>query len=452
MAVMREMREICIVSSAKDYAEMEYFKEFFKWIGCSFFVSVYQDRPENADLNKVLENTGAKFDMILYIGDDSRDWLRRYSQCGKLHIHVLQKSIWEEYTYRRQPTEIKKLRLREDLLADVWESICEKLSSMPQVTQKIMSKLIKVYAKYDLLHALIDNRYSLYIRQGETKLSKIESGKRKSWEKAAAELEKFSEKYRNGPAAEGMEYLTYALCYCRRKVNEYCNLCREERTYPTWKLLDQIDEIYRYDDGFYAAENLKAKVSLLDEEKRSFTISYFRNCTLACEVGLSNSYHYYRLGKRYELSHMEEKAAKAFRISYDKNPLNFRAQFKLAADSYRKKKWEKAKQDLSGVLKTLQLNAGDEQSFLERLNLLPPLELEYASKCCILLGKIEEKDDSHRAELYYKKVETIRNCVGTNTYLKTMFPEKKVYEPVRAGVEARLTKKTIEEKVKSLAI
>ncbi|MCD7882749.1 MAG: hypothetical protein LUI87_03435 [Lachnospiraceae bacterium] len=451
---MRGLREACVVCASKDYAEAVYFKEFLKWTGFSFFIFIFNEHDDK--LNEVIAKDTGTFDFVIYIGDQDGTWERRFSQQSDVHVHVPVEELWVPQNGKKKPV------LRDDLLVNAWKEIFQEFSPrLSSDSRKVFNKLIQIYCKYNVLHRLASGIYSMrmLVDKEAEKIKKAEGSLEKTdryggWKSIIKCLEDFREGLIEKQKYDGMEYLAYALCFCKRKVNEYCNLLKIERTYGTGKVLEQLESVYDYVDDFYMVENLKAKISSLDRSYKSFSISYLLNCTKTCDVNLCNSFHYYRIGKQMEIIQREEEAAKAYRISYMMNPLNFRALFKLAADQFRRKEWSKSAEYLKGILNILQLNTDDDSRFEKQVLFLPPLELEYVSKCYALLGRIDEYLGNREEDMVfcYRRVEQVKQCVRKNKYLSAMYSEVPDWNAFCECVEERLTKNAIKNKLEKLNV
>lgn len=442
---LQGLEEVCIISASKDYAQGLYFKEFMKWIGLSYFHYTFNE--VNEKLNRQFEEKNNQFDFIVYINDQDAVWKRRFGQLAKKNISIQMESLWI------YDSESKRAQINKKYLLELWTQLFEESDqSKPEfaLVKNILEILSNIYCKYDLMRKLLNNKNSLFMSTSEMNTSPVYVKEMENhleqWKVVINNLQTL----RMGNLLSynsGMEYVEYATGYCYRKVNELCDLMGKRRFYETSYILKGAETVYAYIDRFYMIESLKAKIASMDSEYKELAIPYIRNCTIACKVDACSSFHFYRLGKQHELNDRREQADKIYRISYQKNPLNFRALFKLAVDRINKKDFTGAKQYLSGIMSILQLIPDDH--YYEHLYQLPCLELEYVCKCYILLGNIElyEYDSPVSAKFFYDKALEVHNSIEKNAFLVEMYPDIEERKFVKLYLEKRLSREAIQTKL-----
>lgn len=443
---MQNLEEICIVYSAENYAEAIYFKEFMKWVGISHFTYVYNEVDE--ELNKDLMQHNNQFDVVFGINSKSKKWEEYLDSLSKIRVDVTEGEIWNGN------------KLAGVCLEQAFQTVWEKIGPNNLKIREVFDELISIYCEQDILRKLMNNTYSLYMILDE-QINRNDYIKRKkqlnteympqyqAWLKTIKDLENLLKRYEEERAYWGREYVLYALGYSKRKVNELCELLKMKLFIDTPELLREISIIYQYDEKFYRAEGLKSKVTEIGVEYEELSIPYIKKCTLLCRTDACSSFYYYRLGKLHEKTGRVGLSIHAYQTSYNKNCLNFRSLFKLAVERINQKDEKKAEEYLKKLLNVLQLTENLNE---EKLRLLPPMELEYASKCFILLGNLaDEKIGNKMAPLYYEKVVEIEKSVEENIFLKKMYPNEKEYENVKLHLKTHLTKTAIKEKLRRIS-
>lgn len=409
---MRELEEACIIHSVEDYAQALYFNEFWKWVGISYFECVYNEC--NADLNHTLLEGKNQFSFIVYIGEKADSWIKMFGHLSNVNIKIESEELWDA-----------EGKLKTSIMDRVWGQLFARIAPGNEKLPGVFQKLTALYCEYDVLRKLLNNKYSLFMYAKTADYKGIKKNEYRvmldTWKLLIAELKKLSAETGKGENC-GKEYIGYADGYCKRKVNELCNLLGNKRRYETKAILKSIDSLYDYDEKFYMIESLKAHVVSIDPNYRLWMITYLINCVNTCGTDASNSFHYYRLGKKYELIDRREKAEKEFAASYRNNRLNFRALFKLAVYKMLDEDSETAQKYLLDVLTILQLYDGN-RFCLDHLKKLPPLELQYASKCFVLLGDLTVEKESGTAEKYYKMTSDVVAAAEGNDFMKKMYPE-----------------------------
>ena len=450
---MKGLEEACIIHSADHYAQAQYFREFLKWTGISYFEYVYQEKDEQLNDSILDQEKQNHFDFILYIAEEKKTvkWKEKFQNLSNVHLPIELEGIWQR----------EGELLKEEILKKYWEKLLKKVSPDNSVLKNLFNVLIKQYCKEDLLRILLNNRYDFWTDIDETDNEEKRKEKyvlmHEAWERVICNLEEHVVSTRNEMMKDGEEYNQYALFYCKRKVNELCTLLKIKLHYDTGELLEQIDNMYARGCKFYMMENLKSQIADIDSAYRVRTISYIKNCARACKVDACNSFHYYRLGKKYERIERSLEATRIYAISWQKNELNFRSLFKLAVDYFVHDNLKKASELLFKILKILQVYESNELD-LEQIKKLPFLELEYASKCFVLLGRIaEELNRKEASHFYYEKVLDIaKSKPEENIFVQEMYPESKGNKEdkedkemrcVAQYLENRLRKETIEKRL-----
>lgn len=434
---MDKINEICIVYSIDNYTEELYLKEFMKWIGISYFAYCYHE--EFDELNTLLDKKNNKFDVIVYLNDKDARWRRRYQHLAKANIDVQLSDIWAG------SNGMKTLQLEREVLKKMWEEILGLLDPENSFNN-IIGELIDVFCEKNVLWRILRNEYpSAMLKNYRCRKEDVKSYI-EEWNQIIEHLQSLKRTNRELYCNRGMENLDYAIKYSMRKKCEVKELINECESSEIEDIINSVNDIYAYNNKFYMGECLKGKIAMANMGQRIYAPFYFMNCVKACEVDACASVHYYRLGKAYELVGHKRTAYQIFKKSYELNQLNFRALFKVAVDAIYNENYVLAKRCLFQVLRILHLDRESDQYKLNMLK-LPMLELEYACKCYILLGMIEEDNYGNymNAEFYYEEANRIRLSVTKNRYINKMYPHD--CEQIKRYLEERLSKGLIEKKL-----
>lgn len=439
---MHNLKEIAIVHVRKDGVLATYFREFLKWIGFSYFDFTYNEKEEG--LNNILEQDENKFDILLVFDEVPEEWRKRNNQNALIQIPIKREAIWES----------NSLKLKQEPLVNLWQQIYNNLNLNVKI-QETINKLITVYCKYNLLHKLYSDKFNVCTADCDKELRKMHKNKIHaqyfSWIDAAEELQQYKESLFDKEET-GKEYLDYAILFCCRKMNEIEELIKGRKIYDTSTLINLANEIYKSDATFYMVESLKSKITRNDNLYKLHTMSFNKNCVEQCTIKACNSFNYYRVGKYCEINGCEEQAVQEYKKSYELNPLNFRALFKLAVDRIKKKDIENARLSLKKVLLLLQIgeNAEEEENFDNIIIQLKPLELEYAVKCFFLLGQLEADDYNNQVAgaKYFQKVIRVHVLMEKISFIEMMYPQQDEKEFMYCCLENRLKIGSIERKLR----
>ena len=83
---MKGFEEIAVIHGIDNYDETMFLEGFLKWIGVSFFDYVYNDLYD--EFNQYLENSGEKFDAVIYINDENDKYISRFGCLSKANIKL----------------------------------------------------------------------------------------------------------------------------------------------------------------------------------------------------------------------------------------------------------------------------------------------------------------------------------------------------------------------------
>ena len=450
---MQELEEIAIIHSIDDYQAALSFKEFLKLNGFSYFTYAYNEVHD--ELNDLLKRSNNHFDLILYINDVSGKFQERFGHLSNYNINVEidQKKLWK----RSITNENKKRQILDSaVLKDIWKKILTAVYAGKDVdisgSLELINHMIDVYCEYDLLRKLLNNTESWFRQinadEGFEVYQKGLLGLKEEWKKALDRLECSPHIDAVNGKIVGEEHLDYAVLYCKRKINEICNMLNQSIEYDSWTLLQEADKMHtKYENDFYMAENIIAQTAIKSSEYKSLSILAIRNCTQKCQVPACNSFHFYRMGKLYEKANKNIQAEQSDEDAYRLNPLNFRALYKIAMNSRNEKYSEAARKEFRNILRILHVPLGDTRAMEKTVKKLPALELEYICKCYVLLADIElhvEKPDYGYYNYCLNMMEIAVKNIRENQFICEMYGDHPDYVE---HLEKRLSMNAIRKKV-----
>ena len=450
---MQGLEEIAIIHSIDDYQAALSLKEFLKLNGFSYFTYAYNEIYD--ELNDLLKESNNHFDLIVYSNDVSGKFQEKFGHLTNynINVNIAQETLWKIIRTNQNK---KRQILDSVVLKNIWSQILTTVYADRNVdineSMKLIGHIIDVYCEYDLLRKLLNNTESWFTQirteQGAEAYQNSLLDLKKEWKEALNILEHPPQTVALREKIVGEEHFDYAVLYCKRKINEICNLLNQSIEYDSWTLLTEADKMHtKYEDDFYMAENIIAQTAIKSSEYKSLSILAIRNCTQKCHVPACNSFHFYRMGKLYEKANKNVQAEQSYEDAYRLNPLNFRALYKIAVDSLNGKYSEAARRELENILKILHVSLQKNLNSQRIIEKLPALELEYICKCLILLFEIESQKENCNYEYCdycIKQVEYIEGMIKKNKFICSMYSDYPDYEKY---LEKRLSIKSIRKKV-----
>ncbi len=362
---MEGFRNICFIHTDEDSYQACYFKQFFKWIGFSYFSYVPGSMGVKCDILKKPENRG--FDIVVSINQAAEQADREIAGlfAGQFISFVLPQGADKN-------TNINLLI----------EKVQEKVPKSAE--NGVISELLKIYKKNDMAEILYEYTNVLIKQADETLYTAVYE----KYDKILKELDILGDKI---DAAKGMmEYFLYAKYSCQRKMNELYDLKSWIFKYDPAQMIGQMDEIYRYDPGFYRVEYLKAKTAELDLMERVRAKQFFYNCIQKSTIEVCKSYLHYQLGKWQDAGRQIYEAEKSYECAYKCNPADIKAVFKMAV-------YAKKIRDKQTEIKYLQLLINRWEERCHKRHRVPLMDLEYAYKAYMLM------DDASRTSIVDNK-------------------------------------------------
>ena len=237
---MRGLEEIAIIHSADDYPVGLFLKENLKLNGFSYFMYAYNELDDKK--NDILAKSDNQFDLILYVNDQNDKWQNRFGHLSNHNINVQMSNgqIWEKFG-----------ELDSSKLEKVWINILNEVFTDTLEIQEsidIMKEISDIYCKYDLFRKLLNNTESWFKQVRDEKNEKDYRDnlikQSEIWKNALKDLEKYSNKIGLERIVQGQEHLDYAMLYCKRKINDICDLLGKKFEYNSWKLILDADDMH----------------------------------------------------------------------------------------------------------------------------------------------------------------------------------------------------------------
>ena len=373
---MQHFRTVCILSKNEDSFDAHYLREFFKWIGLSYFNYYYDGTEENYIL-KIPENNNFDIFVLLNYEDNSI-------------ADSIKNTIKDCYIYTINTKYYKK---NVEMLLYIFSKCYSDIFQRDdwEFDNSVLKKMIDIYEQNHMVGILYQYTFTLLCKNGNVDMYNSYMNVLESLENLYSEL---------ALDTPGIENCYYAILYSKAKINR---LCEGLMRFPKYDVEDNVkkaDKLYEYDKDFFKAEHLKAKFLIQYDEYKPFARKHIEQCIEKCPVKTCKSYYYYYLGKYLEENNKKILAVKNYQCSYKKNNKNIKAIFKLAQERY-------VADDYGGACKMLEeiisiLKMGEET--LNGMDDISLMHLEYIFKCYMMLGSMAI--ESSRKE-FYKRAEII---------------------------------------------
>lgn len=404
---MKGFGEIAVIHSIDNYDEARFLEGFLKWIGVAFFDYTYNDVHD--EFNQYLENSGEKFDVVIYINDENDKYISRFGCLSKANIKlnftlsdnsdidkelcrniwkIIVDSVYSSNTYQEQGADIEIRPISVNVRKDNAFAKNDKDSCV-----QIFEKLAEIYAENNLFKEIGDGKIYL-MNECEMKQDgqmAIEA-RIKLWETVLDELDKVS----INKDYVCFDNFYYAKIYCKKEI--HILRCVTEKWVYTNEMRRKFQEI-ELDIENLPKDGVKySNMSLglifdiyaMNPELYNGGVDYQSRLIKKCKTSACKSEALHKLNRFYKNTDRGDRAEQLLEEAVKLNPLNFKAGFSLAMSYMNCKAYLKAKEWILSVLYILQLEDDNQEAFWDNLKKLPKTELEYVWKCYGNLKIIEK--------------------------------------------------------------
>lgn len=416
---MKGFGEIAVIHSIDNYDEARFLEGFLKWIGVAFFDYTYNDVHD--EFNQYLENSGEKFDVVIYINDENDKYISRFGCLSKANIKlnftlsdnldidkelcrniwkIIVDSVYSSNTYQEQGADIEIRPISVNVRKDNAFAKNDKDSCV-----QIFEKLAEIYVENNLFKEIGDGKIYL-MNECEMKQDgqmAIEA-RIKLWETVLDELDKVS----INKDYVCFDNFYYAKIYCKKEI--HILRCVTEKWIYTNEMRRKFQEI-ELDIENLPKDGVKySNMSLglifdiyaMNPELYNGGINYQSRLIKKCKTNACKSEALHKLNRFYKNTDRGGRTEHLLEEVVKLNPLNFKAGFSLAMSYMNCRAYLKAKEWILNVLYVLQLEGDSQEELLDNLEKLPKTELEYVWRCYGSLKIIEKNTyNDESAKNYY---------------------------------------------------
>ena len=416
---MKGFGEIAVIHSIDNYDEARFLEGFLKWIGVAFFDYTYNDVHD--EFNQYLENSGEKFDVVIYINDENDKYISRFGCLSKANIKlnftlsdnsdidkelcrniwkIIVDSVYSSNTYQEQGADIEIRPISVNVRKDNAFAKNDKDSCV-----QIFEKLAEIYVENNLFKEIGDGKIYL-MNECEMKQDgqmAIEA-RIKLWETVLDELDKVS----INKDYVCFDNFYYAKIYCKKEI--HILRCVTEKWVYTNEMRRKFQEI-ELDIENLPKDGVKySNMSLglifdiyaMNPELYNGGINYQSRLIKKCKTNACKSEALHKLNRFYKNTDRGGRTEHLLEEVVKLNPLNFKAGFSLAMSYMNCRAYLKAKEWILNVLYVLQLDGDSQEELLDNLEKLPKTELEYVWRCYGSLKIIEKNTyNDESAKNYY---------------------------------------------------
>lgn len=416
---MKGFGEIAVIHSIDNYDEARFLEGFLKWIGVAFFDYTYNDVHD--EFNQYLENSGEKFDVVIYINDENDKYISRFGCLSKANIKlnftlsdnldidkelcrniwkIIVDSVYSSNTYQEQGADIEIRPISVNVRKDNTFAKNDKDSCV-----QIFEKLAEIYVENNLFKEIGDGKIYL-MNECEMKQDgqmAIEA-RIKLWETVLDELDKVS----INKDYVCFDNFYYAKIYCKKEI--HILRCVTEKWVYTNEMRRKFQEI-ELDIENLPKDGVKySNMSLglifdiyaMNPELYNGGINYQSRLIKKCKTNACKSEALHKLNRFYKNTDRGGRTEHLLEEVVKLNPLNFKAGFSLAMSYMNCRACLKAKEWILNVLYVLQLEGDSQEELLDNLEKLPKTELEYVWRCYGSLKIIEKNTyNDESAKNYY---------------------------------------------------
>lgn len=416
---MKGFGKIAVIHSIDNYDEARFLEGFLKWIGVAFFDYTYNDVHD--EFNQYLENSGEKFDVVIYINDENDKYISRFGCLSKANIKlnftlsdnsdidkelcrniwkIIVDSVYSSNTYQEQGADIEIRPISVNVRKDNAFAKNDKDSCV-----QIFEKLAEIYVENNLFKEIGDGKIYL-MNECEMKQDgqmAIEA-RIKLWETVLDELDKVS----INKDYVCFDNFYYAKIYCKKEI--HILRCVTEKWVYTNEMRRKFQEI-ELDIENLPKDGVKySNMSLglifdiyaMNPELYNGGINYQSRLIKKCKTNACKSEALHKLNRFYKNTDRGGRTEHLLEEVVKLNPLNFKAGFSLAMSYMNCRSYLKAKEWILNVLYVLQLEGDSQEELLDNLEKLPKTELEYVWRCYGSLKIIEKNTyNDESAKNYY---------------------------------------------------
>lgn len=390
---MKGFGEIAVIHSIDNYDEARFLEGFLKWIGVAFFDYTYNDVHD--EFNQYLENSGEKFDVVIYINDENDKYISRFGCLSKANIKlnftlsdnsdidkelcrniwkIIVDSVYSSNTYQEQGADIEIRPISVNVRKDNAFAKNDKDSCV-----QIFEKLAEIYVENNLFKEIGDGKIYL-MNECEMKQDgqmAIEA-RIKLWETVLDELDKVS----INKDYVCFDNFYYAKIYCKKEI--HILRCVTEKWVYTNEMRRKFQEI-ELDIENLPKDGVKySNMSLglifdiyaMNPELYNGGINYQSRLIKKCKTNACKSEALHKLNRFYKNTDRGGRTEHLLEEVVKLNPLNFKAGFSLAMSYMNCRAYLKAKEWILNVLYVLQLEGDSQEELLDNLEKLPKTELE----------------------------------------------------------------------------
>lgn len=418
---MKGFDEIAVIHGINDYDEARFLEGFLKWIGASFFDYVHNDLHD--EFNQYLENSGERFDVVIYINDENDKYISRFGCLNKANIKL-------NFTLSGN-SDIDKDK---ELCRNIWKIIIDSIYSNSTNQElnddneikpisvnirkdnsfakndndscvQIFEKLAEIYVENNLFTEICDGKiYLMNECEREPDKQRDVETRIKLWETVLDELDKVSVNKDH----VCFDNFYYAKIYCKKEI--HILRCVTEKWVYTDEMRRKFQEI-ELDIENLPKDGVKySNMSLglifdiyaINPELYNGGINYQSRLIKKCKTNACKSEALHKLNRFYKNTDRGGQAEQLLEEAVKLNPLNFKADFSMAVSYMNCKVYLKAKEWILSVLYILQVEGDSQEELLDNLEKLPKTELEYVWRCYGSLKIIEKNTyNDESAKNYY---------------------------------------------------
>lgn len=280
--------------------------------------------------------------------------------------------------------------------------------SMGKNTVGVLKKAEKIYMNNDLMRGCYAIEFFATARDPVIHEDMLDS-----YDRFSQALTKFKVLETEISEADklSMKYVLAAQANCMRRMNQLYNTLwdaadrgwykgeggsdalKEKLLGRTYYFNDEVNpliqRILKIDSEYYGAYSIKALNDMLDEDAKADSIVSFRTAVSMIGDKSYSSYLRYRMGRFYEyILRDPRKSLDNYKKSYEVDPYNYRAIYKLAARAQRQEDYEQAMEYLDMILSVLGRK--------KKSCALQPIECAYLFKAYKNKGKIYLKQKKYQ--------------------------------------------------------